>query len=178
MTSHAPKREIFDVVAAINIDPKGFHRIVDSFHETEFGLYMARQSDHQEFYYLESWLLPQLGLRINKFHFRAKFSRNQSYYLDIGNFSGPDSAGQWHAEDWYLDVVIAADEATFYLDDIDELFEAYHCAQLTLAQCVAATEISHTVTQGLSSHPTLDAWLSSQKISLTWADPAPQEPIL
>ena len=38
---HPVKQETFNPKSLINIDPKGFLREVDSFRETDFGLYMA-----------------------------------------------------------------------------------------------------------------------------------------
>ena len=60
---HPVKQETFDTATRTNTDPKGFLREVDTFKVTDFGLYMARGANHPEFGYLESWLLPELGLR-------------------------------------------------------------------------------------------------------------------
>ena len=62
---HPVKSETFLVPERINIDPKGFKRAVDTYTETDFGLYMARGADHPDFGYLESWLLPELNLRVS-----------------------------------------------------------------------------------------------------------------
>ncbi len=43
---HPVKSETFLVPERINIDPKGFKRAVDTYTETDFGLYMARGADH------------------------------------------------------------------------------------------------------------------------------------
>ena len=43
---HPVKEETFNLKANTNIDPKGFLRRVDTYRETEFGLYMARGADH------------------------------------------------------------------------------------------------------------------------------------
>jgi len=77
---HPVKQETFDTAANINTDPKGFLREVDTFRVTDFGLYMGRGADHPEFGYLESWLLPELGLRANIFHFREGVEREQDFY--------------------------------------------------------------------------------------------------
>ena len=60
---HAPKHEKFDLVARTNTDPKGIVRAVDVYTVTPWGLYMARPTPGRaQFHYLESWLLPSLGL--------------------------------------------------------------------------------------------------------------------
>ena len=59
---HPVKRETFNTAEYTNTDPKGFLREVDTYTETDFGLYMARGADHPRFGYLESWLLPDLNL--------------------------------------------------------------------------------------------------------------------
>ncbi len=66
---------------------------------------MARPTPGRaQFHYLESWLLPSLGLRANVFHFNPPgYERPQDYYLDIGMITVGDTA--WHTEDHYLDLV-------------------------------------------------------------------------
>ena len=53
---HPVKEETFNLKANTNIDPKGFLRRVDTYRETEFGLYMARGADHPNF-----WLSRELA---------------------------------------------------------------------------------------------------------------------
>ncbi|MGB2721702.1 MAG: DUF402 domain-containing protein, partial [Rhodococcus sp. (in: high G+C Gram-positive bacteria)] len=84
---HAPKHETFDLVAKTNVDPKGFVRVVDEYRVEPWGLYMARPSDHAHFDYLESWLLPALGLRASVFHYLPAHARDQDYYVDIGEYT-------------------------------------------------------------------------------------------
>ena len=58
------------MVAWTNTDPKGIERAVDEYTVTPWGLYMARPTPGRaQFHYLESWLLPALGLRASIFHF-------------------------------------------------------------------------------------------------------------
>ena len=80
---HPVKQETFDISAKVNTDPKGFLRQVDVFTTTNFGLYMARGANHPRFGYLESWLLPSLGLRANIFHFRQGIDVQQDFYFDV-----------------------------------------------------------------------------------------------
>ena len=64
---HPPKVEFFDVAAMSNTDPKGFRRVVDEYRLEDWGLFMARRVDrHFQLTYVESWLLPELGLRVSR----------------------------------------------------------------------------------------------------------------
>ena len=64
---HPPKQETFDLVGYTNTDPKGIVRAVDEYLVTPWGLYMARPTPGRtQFHYLESWLLPSLGLRADR----------------------------------------------------------------------------------------------------------------
>lgn len=85
---HVPKLETFDVPASANVDPKGFVREVDSFTVHPHGLYMRRGADHPAFGYLESWLLPALGLRVNVFHFRPGATPHSHRYIDVVEVGG------------------------------------------------------------------------------------------
>ena len=82
---HPPKREIFDISAGTNTDNKGIVRAVDEYVVHPWGLYMGRPTPGRvQFHYLESWLLPSVGIRANVFHFNPGYERAQDYYLDIG----------------------------------------------------------------------------------------------
>ncbi len=106
MGIHAPKHEKFDLVARTNTDPKGIVRAVDEYTVKPWGLYMARPTPGRaQFHYLESWLLPSLGLRASIFHFNPGHELDQDYYLDVGRYTpGPKV---WQSEDHYLDLVAA-----------------------------------------------------------------------
>jgi len=69
-----------------------------------WGLYMARPTPGRvQFHYIESWLLPSLGLRATVFHFNPGHERDQDFYLDVGEYTpGPT---RWQAVDHYLDLL-------------------------------------------------------------------------
>jgi len=102
---HPPKHETFDLRARTNTDPKGIVRAVDEYSERPWGLYLARPTPGRaQFHYLESWLLPSLGLRATVFHFNPGHQRDQDYYLDVGGdpktitstwWSAPGGAWTW-----------------------------------------------------------------------------------
>ena len=80
-------------------------RAVDVYTVKPWGLYMARPTPGRaQFHYLESWLLPSLGLRATVFHFNPGYELDQDYYLDVGAYE--PGATVWHAEDHYLDVIV------------------------------------------------------------------------
>ena len=118
---HAPKHETFDLVAKTNVDPKGFVRVVDEYRVEPWGLYMARPSDHAHFDYLESWLLPALGLRASVFHYLPAHARDQDYYVDIGEYTAGTT--EWTSVDHYLDLSVRTGR-DYDLLDVDELFDA------------------------------------------------------
>ncbi|MFW0787613.1 DUF402 domain-containing protein [Gordonia sp. CPCC 206044] len=158
---HPPKREVFDVPAMTNTDNKGFLRPVERYEVTAHGLYMSRPADHPRFFHLESWLLPDLGLRANIFHFVAGHRSGQRLYLDVGRFTGPDADGKWFAEDWYLDLVDVPGRP-LELVDIDELFEAHRAGLLDTSTCEEAVQIATRALVGAAEHGhDVQTWLDA-----------------
>lgn len=164
---HPPKVEVFDVAARTNTDPKGVVRAVDRYHVRPWGLYLARPADHTQFSYLESWLLPSLGLRATVFHFTQGHVRDQDHYVDIGSYRRDGDV--WHSVDHYLDLVVRTGRDTELLDT-DELVDAAvrglldpGTAELAVRRAVAAVD-------GIASHGhDLDAWLTSLGMPVSWA---------
>ncbi|WP_084524182.1 DUF402 domain-containing protein [Nocardia inohanensis] len=164
---HRPKVEYFHVDELTNIDPKGFVRQVERYHVEPWGLYMARPSDHPEFHYIESWLLPGLSIRVTVFHFTPADLRDQDYYIDLGEFAqvGPDT---WKSVDHYLDLVVRSNREVELLD-VDELLAAHAAGYLDLAEAQKAIETATTVIDGIAAHGhLLEPWLESHGIKLTW----------
>ncbi|WP_295625052.1 DUF402 domain-containing protein [uncultured Corynebacterium sp.] len=182
---HAPKLETFDVDARANVDPKGFVRAVDAFEIHPHGLYMRRGSDHPKFGYLESWLLPSLGLRANIFHFRPGADVHSHRYLDvaaIGRASAegsPDGAtGEsraetghdvWTTRDLYLDV-LELDGRT-HVEDADELTAAVAAGLVSPDDAAWAIDRAFDALAGITAHHgDVDAWLAARGCPVTWAD--------
>ena len=69
----------------------------------------GRRRAAPQFHYLESWLLPDLGLRANVFHFNPGYERDQDHYLDVATVTV--DGDRWMTEDHYLDLVVRTDEA-------------------------------------------------------------------
>lgn len=83
-------------------------RAVDEYTVHPWGLYLARPTPGRaQFHYLESWLLPSLGLRATVFHFNPSHKRDHDYYLDVGEYTPGPSV--WRSEDHYLDIEVRTD---------------------------------------------------------------------
>ncbi len=167
---HPPKQETFDLVEYTNTDPKGIVRAVEEYVVRPWGLYMARPTPGRpQFHYLESWLLPSLGLRANVFHFNPGYEREQDYYLDVGHFTASET--RWRAEDHYIDLVVYTGDRTDLID-ADELLEAHRAGLLTTKAAESALHRAVTAIEGLTRHGhDLNAWLSAQGMALTWREP-------
>jgi uncharacterized protein len=163
---HRPKVEVFDLAAMTNTDPKGFVRRVEEYRVEPWGLYMARSSDHAKFHYLESWLLPELGLRASIFHFVPEHNRDQDHYLDVGIFRSGET--QWTSVDHYLDIVIRTGRDA-ELIDVDELFDARAAGLVTTAEATRAVDTAVRALDGLARHGyDLDVWLASLGMPISW----------
>jgi uncharacterized protein len=142
-------------------------RAVDEYAEHPWGLYLARPTPGRaQFHYLESWLLPSLGLRATVFHFNPGHERDQDYYLDIGEYTpGPRV---WRSEDHYLDIEVRTGRGA-ELADVDELLDALHQGLLSAGSAERAVRCAVTAVDGLASHGyDLQAWLAANDIQLTW----------
>lgn len=167
---HPIKRETFDTATGINIDPKGFHRSVDRFVATDFGLYMARSADHPSFGYLESWLLPAVNLRANIFHFRPGCGVTQDFYIDIVDIDQRDQV--WTTRDLYVDLSSVTGVPVEVLD-IDELAAATSAGLISAEDAEQAIDTTLTAVEGITRHGDDPmAWLRARGMDLVWADPS------
>ncbi|MDR7329011.1 DUF402 domain-containing protein [Corynebacterium guangdongense] len=167
MDLHPVKVEFFDTSTDVNTDPKGFLRSVETYRETDFGLYMARGANHPRFGYLESWLLPELNLRANIFHFRDGVDERQDFYFDIAEISR--EGGVWRSRDLYVDLVSVTGEPLDVLD-IDELAAATSAGLITAEDAELAIEATLRAVDGITRHgDDAMAWLAALGYDLTWA---------
>lgn len=164
---HPPKLETFDVATRINTDPKGVQRAVERFRVTPFGLYMARPTPgRRQFHYLESWLLPELGLRITDFWFNPGHTRDQDFYLDVVDVQSDGSV--WRVTDLYLDLVLR-DKRGIEVLDAEELIAAVQAKLLSEAAAHRALQTSFGTIAALAEHGyDLRGWLSARGIEPTW----------
>jgi uncharacterized protein len=142
-------------------------RAVDEYTVRPWGLYLARPTPGRaQFHYLESWLLPSLGLRATVFHFNPGHERAYDYYLDVGEYTpGPDV---WRSEDHYLDLEVRTGRGAD-LADLDELFAAVRHGLLTSEVGEQAVRRAVLAVDGLARHDyDLIAWLAGNDMPLTW----------
>ncbi|MGW1741055.1 DUF402 domain-containing protein [Nocardia sp. NPDC001965] len=164
---HRPKVEYFDIAELTNTDPKGFIREVERYHLEPWGLYMARTADHPQFHYLESWLLPTVGLRASVFHFNPAHMRDQDYYIDIGEF-GEFEPKKWRSVDHYLDLVVRTGRETELLD-VDELLAAHTAGLLDADTAEQAIATAVRAIDGIAAHDyDFQAWTASLDMQLIW----------
>lgn len=142
-------------------------RAVDEYVVHDWGLYLARRTPGRaQFHYLESWLLPSLGLRATVFHFNPGHERDYDYYLDVGEYTpGP---ALWRSEDHYLDIEVRTGRATL-LADVDELLGAVRHGLLPAEVAEQALRRAVTAIEGLARHDyDLARWLAASGMALTW----------
>lgn len=164
---HPPKVEYFDIAARTNTDPKGFVRPVEVYREQPWGLYMARRSDHPNFHYLESWVLPEVSLRVTRFHHNPGVDRWQDIYVDIGEFTR-ESATLWRSIDHYLDLLVRTGRDV-RLVDVDELLLAHADGLVDTAQAQAAIEHATAAIDGIAANGySIETWLATLGMTLTW----------
>jgi len=142
-------------------------RSVDEYLLRPWGLYLARPTPGRvQFRYLESWLLPALGIRATVFHFNPGHERDQDYYLDIGQITV--GAERWTTEDHYLDLVVRTGHGTEMVD-LDELLGAYQMGLLSAETVETAVRRAVAAVDGLAAHGhDLNAWLASTGMELSW----------
>ena len=143
-------------------------RAVDEYRVTPWGLYMARPTPGRaQFHYLESWLLPSLGLRASVFHFNPGHERDQDYYLDVGRYSpGPIPSGIPRTTIWIWSCAPARGwnwlTSTSCSPPSDTDCSLRRSANRPCDSAVDAV-------QGLARHGyDLHRWLSGNGLDLTW----------
>jgi len=142
-------------------------RAVDVYTLQPWGLYMARPTPGRaQFHYMESWLLPSLGLRATVFHFNPGHERDQDYYLDVGSYTAGRTT--WHSEDHYLDLIVRTGKGV-EMADVDELLTAVRHGLLTPETGEQAVQTAVSAVDGLSRHHyDLQRWLAGNGMTLSW----------
>jgi uncharacterized protein len=142
-------------------------RAVDEYTVHPWGLYVARPTPGRaQFHYLESWLLPSLGLRATVFHFNPGHERDLDYYLDVGEYT--PGADVWSSEDHYLDIEVRTG-AGAALADVDELFDAVRHGLLAPEAAEQAVRRAVHAVEGLARNGyDLQRWLAGNGIELSW----------
>lgn len=164
---HRPKVELFDLDARTNTDPKGLVRQVEQFRVERYGLYMARAVvGHPRIAYLESWFLPELGLRANDFWHHPGDERPWDTYVDIGDCEV--DGGVWRFVDHYLDIGLNTGRSLEVLD-CDELVAALGAGYIDAPTAQHAMEVTFRAVAGIAAHGyRLGPWLAGLGMPLTW----------
>jgi predicted RNA-binding protein associated with RNAse of E/G family len=128
---------------------------------------MARPTPGRtQFHYLESWLLPGLGLRASVFHFNPGYERDQDYYLDVATVT--TGAQRWQTEDHYLDLVVRTGRETEIVD-VDELLAAHQHGLMSAQTAEQVLRTAIRAIDGLATHGhDLNAWLAGTGVHLSW----------
>lgn len=165
---HPPKITTFDVPGMVNVDTKGIARPVDTYLETPFGLYMSRAVvGRHTVNWVESWLLPELGICVSDWRWNPGHELDQDFYLDICTITR-EGAGRYRLVDHYLDIVVRQHRAADVID-VDEFAEAV--AEGLVDADTARTALADTfrAVDGIAGHGhDLDAWLATRGITLSW----------
>ncbi|HEU5110263.1 MAG TPA: DUF402 domain-containing protein [Micromonosporaceae bacterium] len=166
MAVHPPKVEVFDIEAMTNTDPKGRVRRVDEYRLADFGLFMARPvAGHPELAYFQSWLLPRLGLRVNKWDMHPGAPVYQDFYIDVVDIeTGP----VWRTTDLYLDIVVHTGRDQRLLDT-DETLAALQAGLIDQAAAERAFDRAYQAIDGIAAAGrNVDAWLAGEGLPVTW----------
>ncbi|MFC5993063.1 DUF402 domain-containing protein [Pseudonocardia hispaniensis] len=164
---HPPKIQTFDVTAKINIDNKGIVRTVEEYRVESFGLYMSRAMVNRvSAHWVESWLLPDLGVCVTDWWWNPGHERDQDFYLDVAAIErGRD---RWRLTDLYLDIVVRTGRSAQVVD-VDEFVEAVAGGLLEPALAEYAMHRTHDTVAALAAHGhDLDRWLATEGIALSW----------
>lgn len=178
---HKVKQETFDIARRINIDPKGYERSVDAYELSTAQsstttprpvLYMRRPTPgHPRFHYLESWLVPHLDIRLNKFHFFDGIEPTQDLYIDIAFIEIDDATTPptWRTRDLYVDVVTHTPGASTHekvqVLDLDELGEALLAGYISAEEARRALDSTQRLLDGLHEHGRVADWLATQGVN-------------
>ncbi|NMH96138.1 DUF402 domain-containing protein [Pseudonocardia sp. K10HN5] len=166
---HPPKIQTFDVAARVNIDNKGVQRAVEEFRVEPFGLYMSRAIvARPTAHWIESWLLPDLGICVTDWWWNPGHERDQDFYLDIAVIERGEKC--WRMTDLYLDIVVNTGRDSRVID-VDEFVAAVAGGLLDAEAAEYAMHRTHQTVAALAAHGhDLDAWLATLGIRLRWRD--------
>jgi predicted RNA-binding protein associated with RNAse of E/G family len=172
---HPPKVDLLDVEAMTTTDHNGRVRPVDRYIVEPFGIYLARPvTDHPRMTYVQSWLLPEVGLQVSNWSFRPEPGRRPYVYLDVVDVERDRRI--WRCTDNYLDIVVYPGERLDVLDT-DELLAALDAGLIDAATAERALRVLYLAVEGLGRHHyALDAWLATLGVSLTWCPGEPAGP--
>ena len=164
---HAPKVSRYDLEARTHVISRGAFA-VDRYEHLDGWLYLARPFvGHPHIAYMEAYLLPQLGLQVNRWgHHPGSAYAWYDFYIDVMTFEVGERC--WTSRDFYLDVVVVEGRAA-YIIDTDEFLQAQAEGLLTPDEAAYALTAAHALLNGLAKHAySLRGYLETQGMSLIW----------
>ncbi|MEU6698330.1 DUF402 domain-containing protein [Pseudonocardia sp. NPDC046786] len=170
---HPPKTQVVDPGDRAQYDTKGTRREIETLREEDWGIYLSRPVvARPNAWWIESWLVPDLGICLSDWRWRPGHERDQDIYIDIARITR--DGRRLRMTDLYLDLVVRRGRGTELLD-ADEFVGAVAQGLLDPATAEYALERSHTVLAGLAGHGhDHEAWLAGHGIALgPRAEPAP-----
>ncbi len=164
---HPPKTTTFDVPAGVSVDTKGIVRVVEEYRVAPFGLYMSRAIvDRATAHWIESWLLPDLGLCVSDWWWNPGHERDQDFYLDVCTIER--DGDHWRLTDHYLDIVVRTGRDARVID-VDEFVAAVAAGLVDTDIAETAMHVTHAAVDGLAAHGyDLDTWLGGIGVDLMW----------
>ncbi|WP_442965826.1 DUF402 domain-containing protein [Pseudonocardia sp. HH130630-07] len=162
---HPPKIQTFDPESRAQFDTKGVRREIETLREEEWGLYLSRPIVARPgAWWVESWVVPDLGVCLSDWRWHPGHERDQDMYLDIASFTRDGRLIRM--TDLYLDLVVRRGRETEVLD-VDEFVAAVAEGLLAPGLAEYALERSHAVLDGLARHGhDHEAWLAAHGIEL------------
>jgi predicted RNA-binding protein associated with RNAse of E/G family len=116
---------------------------------------------------MESWLLPEVGLRITDWFYRPGREWEDHFYIDVVRID--IDARCWRTEDHYLDLIVRPGRGVDVVDT-DELLHAVLSGMLDPATAQAALDTTYRTLDGLARHGyRLERWLPTVGASPTWS---------
>ncbi len=133
---------------------------VDRYEWVGSWLYTARPLvDQPRISYMEVYLLPALGLQVNRWqHYpNSDYAPWYDFYVDITAFDVEETCRT--SRDFYLDVVVVEGRGA-YIADTDEFVQAQAEGLLAQAEAAHTLNTAHTLLNGLAEHGySLEAYL-------------------
>ena len=81
---HPPKTQVFDPSARLQIDTKGVERPAHELRVHDWGLYLSRPVvARPNAWWIETWVLPELGVCLSDWYWRPGHERDQDLYVDV-----------------------------------------------------------------------------------------------
>ncbi|SMB97017.1 DUF402 domain-containing protein [Deinococcus hopiensis] len=141
---------------------------LDWAHLSPTGLHVARAfHQHPDITHMERHVLPEYGLLINRYTGTGWAAQNL-YYVDVAAITPGDTT--WVTRDLYLDLTVS-ENGTAEIEDTDEYLGAIREGLLTPDEAEHALTSLHRLTNGMLQHGTLNRWLESLGVTLTWRGP-------